>query len=418
MAQIKLHKFQTQALKSKARFVALIAGTGGGKSYTGPPWLSREIEKYPKDTFLVVSPTYKMLQRATIPTLMNCYQGTYFQGEFKESKMQYLLPTGGIIYFGSAENPDFLEGLHARAAWLDEASLMSRHLWIVAQSRVGAKMGRILITTSPRGTNWLFHDVYKKFLAGDPDYDVIKFRSCDSPYYPKEEFLRAQKTYDSRTFESRYCGEFRKFEGLVYPDFSEDNLIDSCNVPFVEVRAGVDWGFTHPSVILVLGKDAYGIWYLIEEWVERGKLLDNVITQAMLLQNKYRISAFFCDRSQPAYIQTFLGYGLNAFPADNSITAGVGEVAMMIKAKNLKIMRSCKNTIDELETYHYPEESAKDLPAKEDDDCMDALRYAIRGTGEVQQPEEFEIVGIEEIMTPEDAQVYETERVRIGGNYD
>ena len=65
--QIRLHSGQSRAWKSDARFVAMIAGTGGGKSWFGPIWLYREIQKYPKDGFLVVSPTYPMFQRIVLP---------------------------------------------------------------------------------------------------------------------------------------------------------------------------------------------------------------------------------------------------------------------------------------------------------------------------------------------------------------
>jgi PBSX family phage terminase large subunit len=407
MAQIQLHPFQTRAYLSDKRFVALISGTGSGKTFFCPIWLSQEIQKNPQGNFLAVSPTVKMLQRTLIPAFINCYKDSVFEGVLKEQKGQYILPQGGVIYFSSADCPDFIEGLHASAAVLDEASLMSRHLWVIAQSRVGKNMGRILISTSPRGFNWIY-DFYKKYLEGDPDYDVIQFRSIDSPYYPKKEFERAQKTLDSRTFEMRYCGKFVKFSGLVYPDFGLDNIIDNCNTQFSEVRAGVDWGFTGACCILCIGIDPSGNPYVIDEWYEKGKLLNDVVYQATLLQNRYKISTFFCDPSLPSHIQTFQLAGLNAVAADNKIQPGIQDVAMLIKAKSLKIMSTCKNLLDEIAVYHYPEGSLKDIPVKEQDHGCDALRYCIRGTGEVEEIEE------EIIITGEDIGL---ERVKIGEDY-
>lgn len=408
MQQIQLHPFQTRAYLSDKRFIAMIAGSGGGKTHFGPLWLSREIEKYPKDSFLVIAPTHKMLQRTIIPKIETCYKGTYFEGELKETKLQYLFPSGGLIYFGSADNPDSLEGVHVRAAWLDEASLMSRSLWIVVQGRVGQLQGRVLITTTPRAFNWLYHDFYRKFLEGDPNFDVIQFRSIDNPYYPREEFDRMRSSLDSRIFEMRYCGQFRKMSGLVYPDFCPESIIDNVDRQFIEIRAGVDWGYNNPAVILVLGMDSDGVWYLIDEWIERGKLLDDVIIQAQAMLKQYGSVVCYCDPSQPAYIEAFSQNRLPALGADNSISAGIQVVGMLLKTKRLKISRSCKSTIEELETYHYPEDAKKDLPVKEDDHCMDALRYALRGVGAEEEVEE------EIIITGEDIGL---ERVKIGEDY-
>ena len=116
--QIRLHSGQSRAWKSDARFVAMIAGTGGGKSWFGPIWLYREIQKYPKDGFLVISPTYPMFQRIVLPRTKE-FLDAVTGGEYRAGERIYYLPTGGKVFFGSADNPFSLEGVHVRAAWLD-----------------------------------------------------------------------------------------------------------------------------------------------------------------------------------------------------------------------------------------------------------------------------------------------------------
>ena len=165
--EITLADHQAKAIDSQKRFIALIGGTGGGKTFTGPMWLYQEIEKHPDDHFLVIAPTYKMLIRATVPTMIEIFRGTHAEGEYKASIGQYVLPTGGTIWFGSADRPETLEGGQYRAAWLDEAGQMKRQVWIVIQARLGLKQGRAFITTTPYAVNWLYTEFYKKWLAGD-----------------------------------------------------------------------------------------------------------------------------------------------------------------------------------------------------------------------------------------------------------
>lgn len=400
MPEVKLHKYQMAVIQSTKRFVAFLGGTGSGKTYVEGIFLAQEIQKFPKDYFFVIAPTSKILQRAALPALINHYKGTYLEGEYKESKMQYLLPTGGVIYFGSADNPDSLDGPHVRSLVMDEASLMHRMAWTVSQARVGKNLGRILIASTPRNFGWLYRDVYKRYLDGDKDYDVIQCRSIDNPHYPLEEFERMRKTLDPRVFQMRYCAIFQRMTGQVYPDFGVENIVDNCDRELVEIRAGVDFGFNNPSCILIVGRDSDNNWFILDEWYERGKLLEDVIQQAKLFCQKYQIGIFYCDPSRPDFIAAFNFSGLPAVGADNTITTGIEIVRSFIKTKQLKILINCKNLIDEIEVYHYPEDSEKDIPVKDQDHGCDAMRYALRGIGEKEEVEEEIIFTQDDIGLP------------------
>ncbi|GAI75769.1 unnamed protein product, partial [marine sediment metagenome] len=49
-------------------------------------------------------------------------------------------------------------------------------------------------------------------------------------------------------------------------------------------------------------------------------------------------------------------------------------VGSLIKEKKLKVFITCKNFLDEIETYHRDE---KDKVVKKDDHCMDGAKYAV-----------------------------------------
>jgi len=171
--RIELFPHQTRALKSKKKFVGLIGGTGGGKTFFGPIWLSCEIVKAPKEEFLVVAPTNKILTRATLPKLQEIYRGTQFEGTLKRSLGLYELPQGVRIWLGTADRPESLEGGQYKAAWLDEAGQMKYLAWVAIQARLGLKRGRCLLTTTPYARNWLYRNFYMLWRKGYKDYDVI-----------------------------------------------------------------------------------------------------------------------------------------------------------------------------------------------------------------------------------------------------
>jgi phage terminase large subunit len=69
----------------------------------------------------------------------------------------------------------------------------------------------------------------------------------------------------------------------------------------------------------------------------------------------------------------------------DSIRNGISVVRELFKAKRLFIHESCKNLIMELETYAYPtkkpDKNEEEVPIKENDHAVDAIRYALMMDG-------------------------------------
>jgi len=189
----ELQPGQARAFDSEAQYVAMIAGTGGGKTWFGSIWLAREIKKDVKADYLAVAPTYPMLKDILLPRaleILNDWHG----GTYKSMEKVYYLKGGGRVLFRSADRPLSMEGVHVNAVWLDEAGQMRSEAWHVAQRRVGFPKGRILITTTPYFLNWLKTDIYDRWKEGDPAIDVIQFGPAENPYYPSEHIDVARRT--------------------------------------------------------------------------------------------------------------------------------------------------------------------------------------------------------------------------------
>jgi len=377
-SKIKLHKGQAKAWRSQARYVAMIAGTGSGKSWFGPVWLYREIQKYPQGSFLVVSPTYQMFQRIVLPRTLE-FMNEVTKGEYHASDRTYYLSTGGRIYFGSADNPLSLEGVHVHAAWMDEAGQMKREAWDVVLRRVGFYNGRVLITTTPYNLGWLKTEFYDRWRAGDSNYDVIQFASIENPHYPREEFERAKATMPSWQFRMFYLGEFAKPENLIYSDFSNDNIVEPFDIPPTWRHfAGVDWGYTNPTAVVFCAQEpTSGIIYVYDEYFHSNKLYEESAMDVEKMIGDIKFEYFACDPSEPSAIQVWKQKGLPAHAAVNDVLHGINEVSRLIKSKQLRIFRVCYNTIDEMNGYMWNAE--KEVPIKENDHAVDALRYAIMG---------------------------------------
>jgi len=222
----KPHEGQQKILSSDARFLAAIAGTGGGKTALGPLWLMLQIQKYPNAMWMVLAPTYKILERATVPTLIRTFRGTVFEGYYKQGL--YVLPDGGQIYCLSTEREEGIEGGQIRAAWLDEAGQMTWRAWVAVQGRLGQLKGRALLTTTPYSINWLKKEFLDRFVKGDKDYFVASWSSVLNPAYPQEEYNRARKTLPLALFQMRYDARFTMLEGQIFREFDADYNVRPC----------------------------------------------------------------------------------------------------------------------------------------------------------------------------------------------
>ena len=387
--RVALHPGQTAIFQTDARFRALIAGTGGGKTWTGPWWLANEIAKNPQGLFGVGAPTHKMLERQTVRELVNAFKGTSLEGEYKSTRGEYLLPTGGMIYLCSMQDPNLVEGGQYNAWWLDEAGQMAVWAWVVIQARLGFHEGNLLLTTTPYNLGWLYRDIYKPAQDGDTDYFVSQFPSTWNPQYPHREFERAKRTMDERTFAMRYCGEFRKMSGLVWPgladwvcpqDETDAALQAAQDAPqSVQWVGGIDWGYNNPFVALSGFLDSDDVlWLTTERYVAETLLKDH----ASSLDQQ---SIYYADPSGKQQIEEMIALGLTVYKADNDVTMGIERVTNRGKTGRLKISPACRNLINEAESYRYKEET--DKPIKSDDHAPDALRYLISGIDQFATPE-------------------------------
>jgi len=377
----KLHEGQIRALKSKARYVAMIAGTGGGKTSFIPIWIATQIAQDPQADYMVVSPTYNMLTNILMPRMMEMLEQT--GGTFRALERAYHLRGGGRVFFASADRPYSLEGVHVKAVALDEAGQMKRQVWEVAQRRVGFYNGKILIATTPYGLNWLKTEVYDKWKAGDPNYEVIQFPSITNPAYPKHEYERAQRELPEWMFRMFYRGEFTRPEGLVYQDFDASvHLIAPFDIPKEWVRViGMDFGYNNPMAAVWIAIDGDGTCYVYREYYKTRRLPREAAEDIREMSQGETIDAIFVDPSAPVLIEELRRQGLNALPANNTVKEGIARVSELFRSKRLYVFKGLVNLLDEIESYSWKvvNDQITEEPIKEYDHAMDALRYGIMG---------------------------------------
>jgi PBSX family phage terminase large subunit len=391
-----LHKHQKAIYDSNARFTAAIAGTGGGKTVTGPLVAAKKITEFINKRenkgrqFLgmVVAPTYKVLQRATVPTLIQTFKDTVFEGTYKEQKNLYVLPNDwGLIWCQGADNPGGLEGGQFDFIWGDEAGQFKQSVWNAIQGRTGAKQAPILLTTTPYSKNWLYSEVVLNWQKGDPNYFVEQWASYYNPAYPKEEYERAKRTMSKDRAAMRYDGLFTNLEGLVYPEMGRcfvemdiNEIQKLINSPGKAV-GGIDFGWNDPFSAHCGHLDRNDTLWI---WYERYKRRTTIEEHSSALPKLYNKSVtWYADHSEPEQILKLRKSGHRVKKANKSITAGIVAVNARILTDKLKIIvNRCPAIRAEAEVYAYTDNEddlGTDKPIDEFNHACDSLRYLVAG---------------------------------------
>lgn len=382
------HQHQQKFHESKSRTRLLLSGIRGGKTVAGTveslivslegktPYFSAP------NVGAVVAATYPMLRDVVLPEFWRFCPPELVR-EYNRSEMTVTLVNGSVILFRSADNPERLRGLDLNWFWIDEAAIAKKVAYDILLGRVAQKGGIGWLTTTPKGYNWLYDEVYTPWKEGDKDYDVIVFRSYDNPFFPKSEIQRLKEKYDPDFFQQELEAKFVLFAGLVYKDFNpilhvkELEAHEHCSYYI----AGVDWGYTNPAAIEIIGVTYDDKMKVLYEWFEERRTIDQIADAAEILDKDYHIRAFYCDPSEPSFIEQFRRKGMTAIPANNEINYGINAIAEKLRKQELEINKTCKNLIREFQTYQYPEtrtdKPIQEKPVKVDDHALDALRYAI-----------------------------------------
>lgn len=338
------------------------------------------IEYWQEDgDYLIAAPTYKTLQQSTLPKFLD-EVGTKY-GKFNKQDMVYCLKNGRRVFLRSTEDPNSLEAMTLRSAWLDEAGQMKKQVWINMQGRTAVLQGKILLTTTPYPDYWWpVTEIIDPWQKGSKDIEVVEFDSIANPSFPKEEYARAKSVMDERVFAMRYQGKFVKMSGLIYPDFGIENIEDCPDESkIITWLGGMDFG--HNFCFLLIGRDKDGNYWLVKEYYAQGGILKEHAQEIKEIIGTKPLFAIYADPSEPGLMQELTVLGITPIvPANNDVEAGINRVGELLKSKRLKVSKSCKNTIDELQEYHRREanEGQGEVKiVKVKDHAVDSLRYAL-----------------------------------------
>jgi hypothetical protein len=409
---ISMHAGQARAWKSERRFVFVLAGTQSGKTSWGPWWLEREIRRRGAGDYLAVTSSYDLFKLKMLPSLRETFEhllriGRYWSGdrilELKDPTTGKFWartqtdPMWGRIILRSAESGGGLEATTANAAWLDEVGqdAFTLETWEAILRRLSLAQGRVLGTTTPYMVNWLKVEVYDRWVAGDPQFEVIQFHSSQNPAFPPEEQERAKATMPAWRYRMFYEGQFTRPAGMVYDCFDEEvHVVEPFGIPASWPRyVGVDFGGVNTALVWLAEDVRSRCYYLYEESLEGGQTTKEHARAA--LHKSRGTNLIGCWGGAKSEGQSRADWKVEGFtvrePPVWDLEAGIQRVYGLLKEKRLKIFHTCRGIRDEFGSYRRKLDPSgqptDEIEAKRTFHRIDATRYVCAALNQPARPQ-------------------------------
>ncbi|KXT73133.1 Phage terminase, large subunit [Streptococcus sp. DD10] len=279
------------------------------------------------------------------------------------------------VYTGSISGLKRARGFTAYGAYINEASLANETVFKEIVSRCSGEGARIVWDSNPDNPNhWLKTD----YIDSDDDMIIdFSFKLDDNTFLSKRyiESIKAA-TPNGKFYDRDILGKWTVAEGAIYADYDK-SIHEVDDLPeMIRYYAGVDWGYEHFGSIVVIGETSDGSVYLLEEHAYQYKEIDFWVEIAKDIKDRYGNITFWADSARPEHVARFQREKLKTFNANKSVLSGIEEIAKLMKMKRFFVVSEKVSKFKD-EIYQYVWNKKTGEPVKENDDVLDAVRYAV-----------------------------------------
>ncbi len=376
------------------------------------------MEKYPKSAGMVTAPINDILFSATFPPIREAFaQAGLLEGrdwDFNFQRREFSLYNGSIAYFRSTDDADTLRGPSIMWAWMDEYQDSSEKAFGALAARIRQQEYPHLcwLTGTPKGKQ---HWSRKIFLpkAYSKEFDEAVFDreegiyitynapTKDNPYGGAKLHATLAGIYGENTPLARQelYGEEVMVDTLRFDVWDRQMFVkprDQWPQPYPDrVVAGVDFGFSHPSAILVEGLDEKNRRYILETFSQQHMSEGDLTEVATDMYHRHPIRYFLCDSADPRWVRTMARAGLpvkyakKSLGATNEPSSGFG---LCYSALTRRVEGQPAFFVDPVNAKHFVREIeamsdekgknqpyALEKPKNQRDDIISCWRYAEMG---------------------------------------
>lgn len=281
--------------------------------------------------------------------------------------------------FGGRDESSYtlVQGITLAGALLDEVALMPQSFVEQVTARCSVDGSKLWFNCNPDGPEHWFN---KKWVLAAKEMNAlhVHFTMSDNLSLAPKIRERYERMYTGVFYQRYILGLWVLAEGLVY-DFGEANITDDCPEG-AEYYISVDYGTRNPcsaGLWSVTGDKAVRIkeYYYSGRESNRNKTDEEHCDAIEDLARGYTIKRVIVDPSAASFITSLKKRKFKILAANNKVLDGIRRTATYLKDGNIKIHRSCVDSIREFGLYCWDEKKNDDSVVKENDHAMDDIRY-------------------------------------------
>lgn len=390
-------------LQSNAKICMFIGGVRSSKTFTGVVKQLLIAIKYPRSQHLCGAPTFPMARDVCLETYRKVLTLFGFiedkHWKLNKAELRLTLFNGSVILFRSGEHPQRCEGLTLDTFLIDEAAQTKKTFYNVLFDRISRTAviprGQGIITSTPKGQNWLF-DTSLLALSDPENYFCETIFTRESGLVPQREIALARANMEAKMFRQQYEASFESWAGIVYDDFSVNSNVSSYNITFnnlLKTFIATDFGWTGACVALWYQYDAAtDTIYLLDEFVEThisattfrdvlmgeevtlasGKFkapcsinqVEKIVAGAEIHQQRQEANGLSMRQILSATTTESVGipnwkFEVHRTPIFESLVAVRSYILSASGRVRLLVNKKCERYIKDKLSYHYPERDGK-----------------------------------------------------------
>ena len=197
-------------------------------------------------------------------------------------------------------------------------------------------------------------------------------------------------------FYDRYIlGKWCLAEGLVYPMFGKDCIVEPLTEPCERYVISMDYGIQNPTAMILWGKQG-DTWYALKEFYHSGRETGSQKTDQQYYDELEKmagdlpIDCLIVDPSATSFIALVRqNHRFKVRKAINDVVDGIQKTAACLSNGKIKICACCERSIQEFGLYSWDDKAVEDTPIKENDHAMDAIRYFVNTMGIWRQKSDY-----------------------------
>jgi len=398
--------WQLAPWRDQSPIMLLTGSAGGGKSRLAAEKMHGYLKRYPDAMGVMLRKTRESMTNSTVLFMDRTVIGDDPGVRHYPSKNRFEYDNGSILAYGGMADEKQREQIRSIGAegavdmvWMEEANKFTETDFNEVLPRMRGKAApwrQVVLTTNPDApTHW----IYQRLILGR-EASVYYSGALDNPYNPSE-YTDTLEKLTGVLYKRLVKGLWVQAEGAVYDTFDPAiHVVDPFPIPadWRRIRS-VDFGYANPFVCQWLALDNDGRVYLYREIYMSGRLVEDHARQITNLSQGEQFEATVADHDAEDRA-TLDRYGVHTLSATKDISPGIQAVQARLRVAedgkprlfvvrgalvehDAKLEETKKPTCTEAEFtgYVWPKSAdgkpVKEVPVKENDHGMDALRYAI-----------------------------------------